>query len=89
MNNFEHRVLRIKPINLILLCKDVLVGVLNLHRDKNRRREPGRDVKILTDRMLHIKGSAEHSRCLCADRPPRSADKQLHNNVPQRKCLRK
>ena len=34
MNNFEHRVLRIKPINLILLYKDVLVGVLNLHRDK-------------------------------------------------------
>ena len=32
---------------------------------KNRRREPGRDVKILTDRMLHIKGSAEHFRCTC------------------------
>ena len=26
---------------------------------------------------------------LCADRPPRSADKQLHNNAPHRKCLRK
>ena len=35
MNNFERRVLRIKPINLrILLYKDVLVGVLDLHRDK-------------------------------------------------------
>ena len=28
MNNFEHRVLRIEPINT------VLVGVLDLHRDK-------------------------------------------------------
>ena len=46
-------------------------------------------MKILTDRMLHIKGSAEHSRCTCADRPPRSADKQLYNNAPHRKCLRK
>ena len=30
---------------------------------KNHRREPGRDVKIVSDRMLRIKGSAEHSRC--------------------------
>ena len=29
---------------------------------KNRRREQGRDVKILSARMLGIKGSAEHSR---------------------------
>ena len=34
MNNFEHRVLRIEPNNQILLCKSVLVGVLNLHLDK-------------------------------------------------------
>ena len=27
-----------------------------MHRDKNRRREPGRDVKILSDRMLRIEG---------------------------------
>ena len=41
----------------------MLVGVLDSHRDKVRRREPGRDVKILSDRMLRIKGSAEHFRC--------------------------
>ena len=46
-------------------------------------------MKILSDRMLHIKGSAEHSRCTCVDRPPRSADEQLHSNAPHRKCLRK
>ena len=56
---------------------------------KNRRREPGQDVKILSDRMLRIKGSAEHSRWTCGDRPSRFADKQLHNNAPHRKCLRK
>ena len=27
------------------------------------RREPGRDVKILSDRMLRIKDCAGHSRC--------------------------
>ena len=48
-----------------------------------------RDVKILSDRMLHMKDSAEHSRCTCVNRPPRSADGQLHNNAPNRKCLRK
>ena len=36
-----------------------------------------------------MKGSAEHSRCTCLDRPSRSADEQLHNNTPHRKCLRK
>ena len=55
---------------------------------KNRRRQPGRDVKILSDRMLGIKGSAEHSRWTCIDRPSRSADEQLHNNAPHRKWLR-
>ena len=40
--------------------------------------------------MLHIKGSAAHSRYTCCiDRPPRSADEQLHNNAPHRKYLRK
>ena len=40
--------------------------------------------------MLHIKGSAEHSRCTClVDRPSRSADEQLHNNAPHRTCFRK
>ena len=50
-------------------------------------------MKILNDRMLRIEGSAEYSRCttvhVCADRSSRSADKQLHNNAPHRKCLRK
>ena len=46
-------------------------------------------MKILSDRMLRIKGSAEHSRCTYVDRPSRSADEQLHNNAPHRKCLKK
>ena len=46
-------------------------------------------MKILSDRMLRIKGSAEHSRGTCVDRPSRSADEQLHNNAPHRNCLRK
>ena len=45
-------------------------------------------MKILSDRMLRIKGSAEHSRCTCVDRLLRSADEQLNNNAPHRKCLR-
>ena len=72
----------------MLLFKRVLVGALNLHLDKNSTREPGRDVKILSDRMLGIKGSAEHSRWTCVDRPSCSVDKKLHN-APHRKCLRK
>ena len=39
----------------MLLFKRVLSGALNLHVDKNNRREPGRDVKIFSDRMLGIK----------------------------------
>ena len=47
-------------------------------------------MKIFSDRMLRIKGSsAAHSRCTCVHRPSRSADEQLHNNAPHRKCLRK
>ena len=46
-------------------------------------------MKILSDGMLRIKGSAAHSRRKCVDRPSRSADEQLHNNAPHRKCLRK
>ena len=46
-------------------------------------------MKIRFDRMLRMKGSAEHSRCTSVDRPSRSADEQLHNNAPDRKCLRK
>ena len=47
-NSFEHRVLRIEPI-YTAVYKGVLVGVLNLIciAIKNRRREPGKDVKIL------------------------------------------
>ena len=55
---------------------------------KTRRRESGRGVKILSDRVLR-KSSAEHSRYKCVGRPSRSADEQLHNNVPHKKCLRK
>ena len=46
-------------------------------------------MKILSNRMLCIKGSTAHSRCKCADRPSRSANEQLHNNAQHRKCLRK
>ena len=60
----------------MLLFKRVLVGALNLHLDKSSRREQGRDVKILSDRMLGIKGSAEHSRWTCVDRPSCSVDKK-------------
>ena len=56
---------------------------------KNRRREPGRDVKILSDRMLRIKGSTKHSSWTCVDRPSCSVDEKLHNNAPHRKYLRK
>ena len=45
-------------------------------------------MKVLSDRMLRIKGSAEHSRGTCVDRFSRSADEQLHNNAPHRNCLR-
>ena len=63
MNNFNHGVLRIEPNNnSVQKCAS---RILNLHLDKKRTREPGRDVKILRDRMLRIKGSAEHSRCCC------------------------
>ena len=44
-------------------------------------------MKILSDRMLGIKGSAEHSRW-SVDRPSCSVNKKLHN-APHRKCLRK
>ena len=67
----------------------MLVRGVKLHRDGKRRQEPGRDVKILSDRMLRIKGSAAHSRCKYVDRPSRSTDEQLHNNAPHRKCLRR
>ena len=37
-----------------------------------------------------MKGSAEHFRCCtCVHRPSRSADEQLHNNAPHRKCILK
>ena len=46
-------------------------------------------MKILSDRMLPIKGSAAHSRCACVDRLSSFANEQKHNNAPHRKCLRK
>ena len=63
--------------------------LLNLHRDKKPLTRTGARCEILSDRMLRIKGSAEYSRRACVDRPSRSADEQLHNNAPHRKCLRK
>ena len=96
MNNFRHRVLRIEPNNAAV--QRVLVGALALHLDKkflikNSRREPGRDVKILSDRMLGIKGSAEHSRWTCVDRPSCSVDKnytarRTENAFGNDDCLR-
>ena len=41
------------------------------------------------DRMLGIKGSADHSRWTRVDRPSCCVDKKSHNNAPHRKCLRK
>ena len=46
-------------------------------------------MKIRCDGILRMKSSAEHSRCTCVDRASCSADEQLHNNAPHRKCLRK
>ena len=75
MNNFEHRVLRIELINTAV--QRLLVGVLKLYRDKKSQARTGDiDVKILRDRVLRIKGSAEHSRCTYVDRPLRSANEQ-------------
>ena len=38
----------------------------------------GRDAKVLSDRLLRIKNSAEHSRCTHVDRPSHSADEQFN-----------
>ena len=46
-------------------------------------------MKIVSDRMLRIKGSAEHFRWTCVNRPSCSVDEKLHDNAPHRKCLRK
>ena len=59
------------------------VGGLNLHLDNTAVQN------ILSDRMLGIKGTADHSRWTCVDRPSCYVDKKLHNNAPHRKCLRK
>ena len=74
MNNFEHRVLRIRPINTavqicavlvgVLLYKGVLVRALNLHGDqKSLARTEERWKNPQSHRVLPIEGSAEHSRC--------------------------
>ena len=61
----------------MLLFKSVLLVIYSICiLIKNRRREPGRDVKIISDRMSGIKGSAEHSRWTCVDRPSCSVDKK-------------
>ena len=41
-------------------------------------------MKILSDRLLRIKNSAEHSRCTYVDRPPRSADEQFNYTATRR-----
>ena len=46
-------------------------------------------MRIRCDKMLRMKGSAEHSRCPCVDSPSRSADERVYNHAPHRKCLRK
>ena len=68
----------------MLLYKSVLLlGALNVHLDNTAVQ------KIRSDRMLRIKGFAEHSRWTCIDRLSCSVDEKLHNNAPHRKCLRK
>ena len=60
-----------------------IVGILNLHLDNAAVQ------KVLSDRMMRIKGSGEHSRWTCVDRPSCSVDEKLHNNARHRKCFRK
>ena len=61
LNNFEHRGFCAKSL---LLCKGVLVRILNLHRDQESLVRIGERWEILeSHRILRIKGSAEHSRC--------------------------
>ena len=51
---------------------------------KKRRREPGKDVKILSVRLLRIKNSAEHSSCTHVDRPSPSVDEQFNYTTMRR-----
>ena len=41
-------------------------------------------MKILSDRLLRIKNSAEHSRCTYVDRPSRSVDEQFNYTTTRR-----
>ena len=41
-------------------------------------------MKILSDRILGIKGSAEHSRWICVDRPSCSVDKKIRQRAAQK-----
>ena len=60
VNIFEQRVLRIEPfITAVQRCASRSTEFA--FAIANRSREPGRDVKNLSDRMLRIKGSAEFS----------------------------
>ena len=71
LNNLEHRVFCSKSL---LQYKGVLVRVLKyLHQDQKLLvRIEERWKKNLSHRILHIEGSAEHSRCTCVDKPSRS-----------------
>ena len=66
LNNFEHSGFCAKSL---LLCKGVLVRVLNLHRNQKSFARIEERWKIPPHRILRVEGSAEHSRCTCIDRP--------------------
>ena len=72
-----------QKVTWLPLRGDRLVGVLNLHLINTAVH------KILSYRMLRIKGSTEYSRWTCVDRPSCSVDEKLHINAPHRNCLRK
>ena len=63
---------------MMMELKGVLVRVLNLHRDQKSLTRTEEKWKISqSHRVLRIKGSAEHSRCTCVDRPSRSHHEQF------------
>ena len=45
------------------MCKDMLVRILNLHRDQKSLARIGERWKILSYRILRVEDSTEHSRC--------------------------
>ena len=57
MNNFEHRVLRIERINTAVQRCAIIVGVLDLHRDKKTQARigeiPGIRISLVTQDAAH------------------------------------